>query len=129
MPRQGKRPREVIDLTSDGDDGRRAKSPRYPSSTYSQPSRSTSSYLSPGSIAPPSQNTANDDDELGDLTQSNDGPPRELYGSLGMYLAVEFKRKFELIWQQMAKSSVSLTIREWRQLESLSTVLGNQQTG
>jgi hypothetical protein len=104
MPRQPKRPR-VIDLTSDGPDeaARPAKSPRYPSSSYSsQPSAPGSSQTSiarshmPSSSAPvppssagqqlSSQILTDDDGEPSsqDLTQSDDGPSLELYGSLGV---------------------------------------------
>jgi len=79
-----KRPREVIDLTDNAPNTRPAKSPRYPSSSYS------SGLPAPGSIPPPPHASqvqpVNDEFEPStqDLTQSDDGPQRELYGSFGI---------------------------------------------
>lgn len=107
MPRQGKRPREVIDLTDEATQSARpAKSPRFVSAPLSsQPSAPRSSQSSsaayshaPSSsaLAPSSSYNANqrltwqaaaDDDgepSTQDLTQSDDGPALELYGSFGM---------------------------------------------
>ena len=111
-PRVGsKRSRQVIDLTEDDDEpGTVAKAPRvgvnsaprYPlsqssanlgssqnslssrsSQSFSRSAQPSSSYTSVGSSSrqpPPSQD---DEPELLDLTQTEDGPPRELYGNLG----------------------------------------------
>jgi SWI/SNF-related matrix-associated actin-dependent regulator of chromatin subfamily A3 len=110
MPRQRKRPREVVDLTQESGEthqgARPAKSPRLPSSSsfssqVSVPGSSQSSSIAyshaPSSSAPalPSyhdaserlswQTPANDDDEPStqSLTQNDDGPQLELYGSFG----------------------------------------------
>ena len=76
--------REVIDLTDDALSTRPAKSPRYPSSFYSSQFQAPSSGIS----APHARqlHPVNDEFEPStqDLTQSDDGPQRELYGSFGM---------------------------------------------
>ncbi|KAK4152043.1 RAD5-like protein [Chaetomidium leptoderma] len=88
MPRPTKRAREVIDLSDDTQ--RPAKSPRYPSSSHSAqisapvprpPTVPSSSASGPSASQRP---PANDDLEPStqDLTQGDDGPQRELYGSL-----------------------------------------------
>lgn len=96
MPRQTKRTRDVVDLTNDADSFRPAKSPRYTSSSYnSQPSipgssqtSNAPSYLSPSSYDARQRSSwqvpANEDMEPStqNLTQSDDGPQLELYGSL-----------------------------------------------
>jgi SWI/SNF-related matrix-associated actin-dependent regulator of chromatin subfamily A3 len=100
MPRHAKRHREpeVVDLTDDAPTTRPAKVPRYPPSSYSSQSAapgpsqpSTSAYApvpsSAASVPSATQRySANDELEPStqDLTQSDDGPQRELYGSLGM---------------------------------------------
>src|SRR4051812_7263540 len=100
MPRRTKRPREpeVVDLTDDAPSTRPAKLPRYPSSSYnphsaapgpSQPSSSASAPApSSAALVPNATQRYSANDELEpstqDLTQSDDGPQRELYGSLGM---------------------------------------------
>ncbi len=102
MPRPPKRPRptEVIDLTDDEPTPRPAKSPRYPSSPYSsQPSAPTfSSQLSVPPSSPAAfssrptvawsssqRSLANDalEPSTQELTQSDDGPQHEFYGSFG----------------------------------------------
>ena len=72
MSGPAKRRREVIDLTdgTEAENGRQAKVPRYPSSSSSQPSSSQFT------------NYDGEPDAI-DLTQSDDGPVREIYGSLG----------------------------------------------
>jgi SWI/SNF-related matrix-associated actin-dependent regulator of chromatin subfamily A3 len=108
--RASKRPVEVIDLTDDAATTRPAKSPRFPFSAYaaqlqsqwSRPSQSYSQFQSPAlassrpsfvpNSTPPtlpraSQRDLGDDDlepSTQDLTQNDDGPQRELYGSFGM---------------------------------------------
>ena len=91
MPRQTKRPREVIDLTDGDENTRPAKSPRLPSASQSvQPAAprlgqpSSSATLVPNATQ---RHPENDEPEpsMQDLTQSDDGPQRELYGSFGMF--------------------------------------------
>ncbi|KAH6856961.1 RAD5-like protein [Chaetomium sp. MPI-CAGE-AT-0009] len=86
MPRQTKRPREVIDLTDGDQNTRPAKSPRPSSSHSSQPAAprlgQSSSSVASGPNATQRQ-LENDEPEPStqDLTQSDDEPQRELYGS------------------------------------------------
>ncbi|KAL2018517.1 hypothetical protein VTK56DRAFT_802 [Thermocarpiscus australiensis] len=103
MWRQTKRRLEVVDLADEAESARPAKLPRYPSGSYSskssaprssQQSSVARSYLPSSSASVPSsfdasqrlswQNLAGDDGEPSsqDLTQSDDGPQRELYGSM-----------------------------------------------
>src|SRR3954463_15299782 len=91
MPRQTKRPLEVVDLTDDAQGSRPAKSPRYlSSSSYSDQPSSSSRALVPSAAASAPNGTqrgsANDELEPStqDLTQRDDDPQRELYGSFGM---------------------------------------------
>ncbi|KAK4121600.1 RAD5-like protein [Parathielavia appendiculata] len=95
MPRQTKRALDVVDLTGDDRDHRPAKSPRYASSSstahFSAPGPNQSSSAAhsngPSSSAPrPSgsqQYLGNDEVEPStqDLTQRDDEPQLELYGS------------------------------------------------
>jgi SWI/SNF-related matrix-associated actin-dependent regulator of chromatin subfamily A3 len=104
MPRQTKRTLDVVDLTGDAQGTRPVKSPRYPSSSYTSPpsaarpsrlSSAPSSQATPpssASLAGPSQRFPGNDDvepSTQDLTQSDDGPQLELYGSFGMHLLNE----------------------------------------
>lgn len=101
MPRQTKRPREVIDLTDGAPSTRPAKSPRYPSSSYS------SQLPAPSSVVPAPHasqlQAVNDEFEPStqDLTQSDDGPQRELYGSFGTSLFLRTGRQAD--YEQMER--------------------------
>ncbi|EAQ88403.1 hypothetical protein CHGG_05022 [Chaetomium globosum CBS 148.51] len=87
MPRQTKRPREVVDLTGGDENTRPAKSPRHPSaSNRSQPAAPQLGQSSSSATSVPNatqRHLENDEPEPStqDLTQSDDGPQRELYGS------------------------------------------------
>lgn len=91
-----KRSIAVIDLvSSDGEDSSAQRPSKRPAGhrlgpspasgrVYGNTPSSSQPRLSSGALAPRSstQSTDNDDD-LVDLTQAPDGPPRELYGILG----------------------------------------------
>ncbi|KAH6631439.1 SNF2 family N-terminal domain-containing protein [Chaetomium tenue] len=86
MPRQTKRPREVVDLTVGDENTRPAKSPRHASaSNRSQPAAPQGQSSSSATSVPNAtqRHLENDEPEPStqDLTQSDDGPQRELYGS------------------------------------------------
>ncbi|ROW14507.1 hypothetical protein VPNG_03176 [Cytospora leucostoma] len=95
MPPRQKRPHEVIDLTGDADDVQpRAKNPRTASASHSSRNSGSSSsqipWLSSSNI--PGQylawqqrvnnNFADEEPELLDLTQADDGPVLQLYGTI-----------------------------------------------
>jgi SWI/SNF-related matrix-associated actin-dependent regulator of chromatin subfamily A3 len=102
-----KRPREVIDLTGDDYQTHQSKNPRLAeplgsasSSRGHLPGRSgqPSVQVPPGSAPIPSSSrriggsqvvpTYDGEPEVLDLTQSDDGPARELYGSLGTVYSI-----------------------------------------
>lgn len=87
MPPQQKRPREVIDLTEEGD-APRAKNARGISGTRRALSNGLStahiraSQDSSQRLAYQQRDSFDDEPELLDLTQSDDGPPLQLYGTI-----------------------------------------------
>lgn len=85
MPRPPKRPRQVVDLTADEPARHPAKSPRLePPSSNRQPSLFSDD--PPSQQIPYPQSSASEEPELVDLTQADDGPALELYGSLGRHV-------------------------------------------
>ncbi|KAK4097378.1 RAD5-like protein [Parathielavia hyrcaniae] len=94
MPCKTKRALEVVDLTGDDQSHRPAKSPRHAQSSSAAqssapgPSRTSSatySHVPSGSVLPSGSQRHSGNDEVEpstqDLTQSDDGPQLELYGS------------------------------------------------
>lgn len=97
MPRPQKRSWEVVDLTGDEARPRQAKRPALSSSQSSHLNPVSPSTESPGrggsrvydstygsSQTVPPTSTAAYEPEVLDLTQEDDGPARELYGTFGM---------------------------------------------
>lgn len=83
MPRQAKRSRDARDATEVVQSTRLAKSPRYASPSHTDQASSSTA------LAPPNEAwRGSTGDELEpstqDLTQRDDGPERELYGTFGM---------------------------------------------
>ncbi|KAH8912067.1 RAD5-like protein [Coniochaeta sp. PMI_546] len=94
MPRPPKRPRQVVDLTADEPARHPAKSPRLePPSSNRQPSLFSDD--PPSQQIPYPQSSASEEPELVDLTQADDGPALELYGSLdGKVVGVQYYRGY-----------------------------------
>ena len=112
----GKRAREVIDLTGDDEEpNTTAKAPRVtadtfrryplsassanvgssqsslpgrPSQSFSRASQPTSSYTTASSSDRRLLASQDEEPDLIDLTQSEDGPPLELYGNLGTWIVL-----------------------------------------
>lgn len=81
MPRPPKRP---LGLTADNASRPPAKSPRLGPSSSSRQLSSSFSQPSSSQQIPYSQTAGYEEPEIIDLTQADDGPARELYGSFGM---------------------------------------------
>ncbi|OIW31626.1 RAD5-like protein [Coniochaeta ligniaria NRRL 30616] len=82
MPRPPKRPSQAVGLTADDPARRPAKSPRFEAPSSSRQPSSSFSGAPSSQHTPYSQTSAYEEPEIIDLTQADDGPSRELYGSL-----------------------------------------------
>ncbi|KAL2189334.1 RAD5-like protein [Thermothelomyces heterothallicus CBS 203.75] len=80
MPRQTKRARDVLDATEDAQSTRPAKSPRHPSPSHRDQASSSIALAPPNGVWRGSTTDVLEPSTQ-DLTQRDDDPERELYGS------------------------------------------------